>query len=303
ISSALAAPIYSLATADFRIGMSLGEGGQGSVSLVAYRANARLYALKAIKKRTENAHRRSENAWVFQEQDIMRRLARGMSGCPFFVELRASFEDERNLYLVTDAYEGGDLQDAIYTSDLQKLTVSEARPIAAQIILGMQALHSLRIIHRDIKPANILLDKHYNVHIGDFGLACAFGRTYAEQPWLGKPHGEDTAMRQCGTREYMAPEMCRGDAYSYEVDIWAFGMVVYEMLHGKRPFGLRGPREQVLDSEYRDEIWVRVCVDPVSVDVELGDEARDLLVKILEKDGRKRPSWEQIRDHPWFHGL
>ncbi|KAI0644049.1 kinase-like domain-containing protein [Trametes meyenii] len=255
--------------------MSLGEGGQGSVSLVAYRADARLYALKAIKKRTENAHRRSENAWVFQEQDIMRRLARRVSGCPFFVELLASFEDERNLYLVTDAYEGGDLQDAIYTSDLKKLTVGEARPIAAQIILGMQALHGLRIIHRDIKPANIFLDKQDNVRIGDFGLACAFGRTYAEQPWLGKPHGyylleperteaeqdgdprEDTATRQCGTREYMAPEMCRGDPYSYEVDVWAFGMVVYEMLHGK----------------------------------------------ILDKDARNRPSWEQIQAHPWFDGL
>lgn len=86
----------------------------------------------------------------------------------------------------------------------------------------MEYLHNLNLIHRDIKPENLLLDKDLNIKICDLG-------------WIveGAKQNHRTF---CGTYEYMAPEMIFDRSYGHEIDIWALGILLYELLHGYAPF-------------------------------------------------------------------
>lgn len=86
-----------------------------------------------------------------------------------------------------------------------------------EISLGLTYLHSNNVIHRDIKSSNILLDAQERAKIGDFGTLRLLSHTMSK------------AATQGGTPEYKSPEMCRGDPYGKEVDIWALGCVVYEL--------------------------------------------------------------------------
>ena len=115
-------------------------------------------------------------------------------------------------------------------------------------MLGVEELHKRRIIHRDIKPANILLTLDGDLMLSDFGLSRTFGRTAEKHPWklnklwtgsVYRPHfddetpGRDITKDNCGTLGYMSPEMIRGEWYSFSSDVWALGVVLFEMQHGR----------------------------------------------------------------------
>src|SRR5712692_8950700 len=119
------------------------------------------------------------------------------------------------------------------------MPLDEALPIAKQIADGLEYAHERGIIHRDLKPANVKLTADGNVKILDFGLAKAL-----DTPTLqGNPFISPTLMLSgtqagviLGTAAYMAPEQARGAVVDRRADIWAFGVVLYEMLTGKQPF-------------------------------------------------------------------
>ncbi len=100
----------------------------------------------------------------------------------------------------------------------------------------MEDLHKRRIIHRDIKPANILLNSKDEVVIADFGFARAFGETVEDascDALDGLGIQLDVTNDQCGTPQYMAPEIWKAEPYSYAVDVYSFSVMMYEMLNGK----------------------------------------------------------------------
>lgn len=100
----------------------------------------------------------------------------------------------------------------------------------------MEDLHKRRIIHRDIKPANILLNSKDEVVIADFGFARAFGDTVEDangDALDGLGIQFDISSEKCGTPQYMAPEIWKEEPYSYAVDVYSFGVMMYEMLNGK----------------------------------------------------------------------
>ena len=117
----------------------------------------------------------------------------------------------------------------------------------------MEELHRRRILHRDLKPDNFFLNSRRDVILGDFGLCRIFGRSIAEQPWRGagvrvwmlpedypgrkqKAGGVDRTKQVCGTPRYIAPEVYGLESdgwYSYAADIFSFGVILYEMLHGQ----------------------------------------------------------------------
>ena len=140
--------------------------------------------------------------------------------------------------LVLELVEGPTLADRIKQ---EAIPIDEALPIAKQIAEALEAAHEQGVIHRDLKPANIKVKADGTVKVLDFGLAKAFQPDASDPNMSMSPTISLTAAATqmgmvIGTAAYMAPEQASGKAVDKRADVWAFGVVVYEMLTGTRPF-------------------------------------------------------------------
>jgi serine/threonine protein kinase/tetratricopeptide (TPR) repeat protein len=131
--------------------------------------------------------------------------------------------DDGQLFLALACYEGETLKERIARGPLP---IAEALDIARQVAAGLKEAHASDIVHRDIKPANIFLTKSGMVKILDFGLAKLSGLTQLTKT--------GTTM---GTGHYMSPEQAAGDEADFRTDLWSLGVVIYEMIAGRVPFG------------------------------------------------------------------
>jgi Tol biopolymer transport system component len=165
------------------------------------------------------------------------------------------------------------------------LPAADALPIAKQICEALEAAHEQGIIHRDLKPANIKVRADGTVKVLDFGLAKALdpgartGNDVANSPTL-TAH----ATRQgfiVGTAAYMAPEQARGRAVDRRADIWAFGVVLYEMLTGRRAFDGEDSSDVIASVLRSEPEWAAVPANTPA-------RARELLMRCLVKDPRQR---------------
>ena len=137
--------------------------------------------------------------------------------------------------LVLELVEGPTLADRIAHGAMQ---IEDALPIAKQIAEALEAAHEAGVIHRDLKPANIKVREDGTVKVLDFGLAKALD-TMTEGDPSDSPTLTAAATQMgviMGTAAYMSPEQARGKPVDKRADIWAFGVVIYEMLVGTRPF-------------------------------------------------------------------
>lgn len=153
-----------------------------------------------------------------------------------------------------------------------------------QIIDAVSYLHKRCIIHRDLKLGNIFLDENLEVKVGDLGLAAQ----------LNEPNERKKTM--CGTPNYIAPEILQSNdkrAYSYEVDIWAIGVITYTMLIGKAPFD-GGSKEITYRKIRENELSF-----PIK-DHHISHQARMFIRSILNPDPTQRLTLEQMVQHPFF---
>ena len=147
-------------------------------------------------------------------------------------------EDSGNVRaLVMELVEGPTLADRIAAGPLP---LDEAMAIAKQIVYALESAHQVGIIHRDLKPANIKVRPDGTVKVLDFGLAKALEPTGGARASMSMSptlsiHATHAGMI-LGTAAYMAPEQARGKSVDARADIWAFGVVLFEMLSGRRPF-------------------------------------------------------------------
>ena len=185
--------------------------------------------------------------------------------------------------LVMELVEGEDLSVVIARGPM---TLSEALPLARQIAAALEAAHDAGIIHRDLKPANIKVRADGTVKVLDFGLAKAVDSASASRADLSNsPTMTSPAMTGMGmilgTAAYMSPEQAKGRAVDRRADVWAFGVVLCEMLTGRRAF----------QGEDVSDLLVSVLRDtPNFQDLPADTPApvRRLLRRCLEKDPRKR---------------
>src|SRR5438552_4393663 len=186
--------------------------------------------------------------------------------------------DEGWLFLAMALYHGETLR-ARLTRD-GPILVRESLEIARQIAEGLQAAHAAGIVHRDLKPGNVMLLPDGTVRILDFGLAKARDQSRSE------------AGIRFGTVSYMAPEQVRGGNVDARADLWALGVVIYEMLTGRKPFG--GDEEvAIAHAILHDEPeLLSTHQDDVSPALD------DLVLRLLQKDPARRhaSAVELLRD-------
>jgi len=240
---------------DFEMMRVLGKGCAGKVLLVRHKPTADLFALKAITKRHVLAHQELQH--TLTEQAVLKRMA-AQGKDPFVVKLWWSFHDREHLFLVMDFHPGGDL--ATQLARWGRLGRDRARFYAAEIVEGVEGLHKNGVIYRDLKPENVLIGSDGHIVLTDFGLSKEFprqsnattapptpngtrgeffpnGGSSSPNPDRDPPNGipstgPETTSTFCGTAEYLAPEVIQGLPYSFEVDWWSFGTMLYEMLTG-----------------------------------------------------------------------
>ncbi|MAG70969.1 MAG: hypothetical protein CL471_11870 [Acidobacteria bacterium] len=163
--------------------------------------------------------------------------------------------------LVLEYVEGPTLQDRI---EQAPMPLDEALPIARQIAEALDAAHEQGIIHRDLKPANVKVRAAGTVKVLDFGLAKALAGD-AERVAGDADSPTVTAATRAGailgTAAYMSPEQARGEVLDKRVDIWAFGVVLFEMLTGHRPFEGGTMSDALAATQTQEPEWDDVPVE------------------------------------------
>lgn len=249
--------------AGYQLERLVGYGGMGEV----YRAHdptlERTVALKVLPERlrlSDDAKRRLINE---------ARAASALDHPHIQTIFDAGETDDGRVYVAMAFYEGATLGERL-SSEGDPLPVAEALDIARQVARGLAEAHRHGIVHRDVKPSNLILMDNGTVKILDFGVARLPGHTItSDGPTLG-------------TIAYMSPEQTRGAAVDRRADLWALGVVLYEMLTGRRPF--EGQGDQSIIYAIRND-------DPPPVEVLRPEVPPDLAATVrccLRKDPEER---------------
>ena len=251
----------------------LGEGGMGQVWQATDTQLNRQVALKILPDAF--AADPDRLARFTREAQILASLNHPNIAAIYGIE-----EVEGTRALVLELVEGPTLADRISKGPMP---LDEALPIAKQIAEALEAAHEVGAIHRDLKPANIKVREDGTVKVLDFGLAKAL-----DPAPTGDPSQSPTLTAAAtqmgvilGTAAYMSPEQARGKPVDKRADIWAFGVVLYEMLTGKRVFESEDVSLTLADVMRAEPAWQRLPH-------ELSPGIRTYLERCLEKDPRQR---------------
>ncbi|HWB73432.1 MAG TPA: serine/threonine-protein kinase [Nannocystaceae bacterium] len=241
----------------------LGRGGMGSVFAVADTELGEEVALKVL-----DAHSSSGDAVERFRREV--RLARRITH-KNVARIFDIGEHGGTHYLTMELVAGESLADLLARGE--RLAAARACTIAAEVARGLAAAHATGVVHRDLKPGNVLMDKSGRAVITDFGIACALSGevrlTVDAGAWMGTP-------------AYMSPEQLRGDALDGRSDVYALGVMLFELLTGKLPFSGDGALQIALAR------LTRAPIDPRTL-VALDDPLADLVLACLAVDPAARP--------------
>ena len=194
----------------------LGRGGMGDVYRATDTETGEMVAVKALNPGMVALDPTIVERFL-REGEVLRQLNH-----PNIVRMLAAAEEEGRHYLIMEYVVGGSLQDLLTAGPLPTPRILE---IALDLADALTRAHRLGIIHRDLKPGNVLLAADGSPRLADFGIAHVDAKARLTETGL-----------LMGTVDYLSPEACRGDALDERTDIWAFGVMLYEMASGRLPF-------------------------------------------------------------------
>ena len=251
----------------FEVVSTLGRGAQGTVYLAQDTRLKRRVALKTLRvERVDPAERAHATEVMLGEAHIVGQLSH-----PNIVALFDAGEEDGSPYLVFEFVEGKTLGDLIRTRGT--LAPADAVKVACGMLAAMDYAHEAGVVHRDLKPANVMMTRDDTPRIMDFGIASYHGETEVAEP------GKQSVS---GTPSYMAPEYLGGAAFTPRCDVFAAGMVLYEMLTGSP--AIKGDNAyQTMFAMVKQE-YPRPSTRNPAVDEKL--EA--IIMRALEKDPQAR---------------
>uniref|UniRef100_A0A0K0FC25 Protein kinase C n=1 Tax=Strongyloides venezuelensis TaxID=75913 RepID=A0A0K0FC25_STRVS len=247
---------------DFNLLTVIGRGSYAKVVQAEHKKTKNIYAIKIIKKDMFNSDEDSD--WTQTEKSIF-ELA---SNHPFLVGLHSCFQTDLRLFFVIEFAPGGDLM--YHMQRRRKLPEDHVRFYAAEIVLALHFLHYNGIIYRDLKLDNVLIDSTGHIKLTDYGMC---------KTNIGPGDYTNTF---CGTPNYIAPEILRGENYNFSIDWWALGVLMYEMMVGRSPFDVyeMDPNSTQTAEEYLFQVILeKQIVIPRILSVKAGNVLRCFLNK------------------------
>ncbi|KJE91578.1 CAMK/CAMKL/MARK protein kinase, variant 1 [Capsaspora owczarzaki ATCC 30864] len=264
----------------YALGRTIGKGASGIVKIAKHTLTNTLVAVKIVNKTKLNLEHLNR---LLHEVHIMQRLSHPATAHPHITRLFEVVNTPVYMYIFMELCTAGRVDYYLKAlGDDIPLRERECRRLFMQLASAVEYCHSLNIFHRDMKSCNVLLDADNNVKLTDFGLSvqCWPDQTI-DNIWVGTPY-------------YMAPELFRREAYKpMAVDIWALGVVLYEMVTGLRPFR----------TATYDDLMRLVLSRQLEFPKGMSSSLKRLLNKLLALNAAERPNLTQILSHRWLREL
>ncbi|KAL4449567.1 hypothetical protein ABPG74_007390 [Tetrahymena malaccensis] len=257
---------------DFEFIKILGQGVFGQVHMVRDKKTKGIFALKLIDKQ------------MIQEKEMETQLQRELnihsqySNHENVLECLGYFEDEKYYYLLLEYASDGTCASLIENLPMRRLTEQQSCNIVKQILESINYLHKNKIIHRDLKLENVLISNG-KVKLCDFGCA-----TFCDSP----PYQRRRSF--CGTLDYVSPEMIQDQVYDKEIDIWAIGVITFELCSGFAPFTQFNDQQTYQAIQNVKHVWPK-C---------FSEELKDFIKKIFVVDPTQRATANQLLYHDWI---
>lgn len=261
----------------YELGRPLGKGSFSSVRACTDINTGKQYAMKILDKQV--LVDQNMGAQVNREIAVMLRM------CHRHVcQMRECFQTHDKVYIILELVEGGELFDKIKAS--KRFEEEVGRKYFQQLILGLNYCHKHGIAHRDLKPENLLLDKHGDIKLSDFGLSNTQKSTDS-----GRVEPNMMLKTVCGTPNYVAPEVLLEQGYNgFKADMWSAGVILYVMLAGKLPF-----YDKVMH-----QLFKKIQTGNYLVPEHFSEGAKTLCGKLLCVKPEDRATIEDVIQDPWF---
>ena len=314
---------------DFDVVALSGKGAYGTVLKVKFKndSSGKFYAIKIMDISALERIKKLYQAYL--ECDILSQL-----DSPYIVDILGAFDENRKINIVMQYLSKGDFSDFIRLN--YPLKQDTIQFYAAEIVNFLDYIQSKKIVHRDLKPENIMMNSNWHLQVIDFATARILGKYFDKQKFEFKDDsyydisetddlkGNKVAINDddedlddmsldrpdrrgltfVGTAEYVSPEVLGDKPAEFGADVWALGIMIYQMFFGKTPF-----KEKTNYLIFRKIEQLKIEFPP---NVNIPEEAKDLITKILVKEPNKRLGAGEsgteydiahLKSHPYFKGI
>ncbi|KAH8739785.1 protein kinase domain-containing protein [Cryptosporidium ryanae] len=268
----------------------LGAGTHGEVYLVTENYTRQRRVCKIVDK--TRCNRKLDE--IDQKVEILKQLDH-----PGVIHTYEVYEDKLNLYIIQEYCSGGNLFHSLHDAIQGGFRFSEyhVSRIIQQVLLGIRYLHLKRVLHKNLKPQNVLLTNSFgsgntSIKLSDFGLCEIFNNSLTFSINPSSKENSDLSLESIGTLEYRAPEIINNQSFSYSVDVWAAGVIMYTIITGFHPFKGKNTEETRLNICKGEP-----CIEKITG---VSSGCKSLLKRMLEKNPRDRITVEEALSHDWF---